>query len=84
MTAVVYTAETGLNYRKYRQGKIDKKTFWRKTRVHTASTLGGVAGGIGGAAAGFALGTLIFPGVGSLIGSLAGGIAGGMGASAIS
>ena len=74
----MYTAQTGLNYRRYKKGKIDKKEFWKRVKMGSVTTVGGVVGGTGGAAAGFAIGTLILPGIGSIIGAVAGGIAGGM------
>lgn len=76
---LMYTAQTGINYRKYRKGRINKKEFWKRMKLNSANAVGGMAGGTGGAAAGFALGTVIFPGVGSVIGAVFGGIAGGYG-----
>ena len=78
VSAFVYTAQTGLNYRKYKKGKIDKKEFWRRAKLGSFTTIGSIAGGAGGLAAGFAIGTALFPGVGTIIGAVAGGIAGGL------
>ena len=75
--AFVYTAQTGLNYRRYKKGKIDKKEFWHRMKLNSVTTVGSMAVGSGGAAAGFAVGTLIFPGVGSIVGAVVGGLAGG-------
>jgi outer membrane lipoprotein SlyB len=75
--AFIYTAQTGLNYRRLRKGEIDKKEFWHRMRVNSVTTVGSMAVGSGGAAAGFAVGTLLFPGVGSIVGAVVGGIAGG-------
>ena len=75
--AFVYTAQTGLNYRRYKKGRISKKEFWRRVKLNSVTTVGSLAVGSGGAAAGFALGTVLFPGVGSVVGAVVGGIAGG-------
>eukprot|EP00347_Sterkiella_histriomuscorum_P023181 403335641 len=75
--AFVYTAQTGLNFRRYKKGNITKKEFWRRMKLNSVTTVSSVAGGSGGAAAGFAIGTAMFPGVGSIVGAVVGGIAGG-------
>jgi len=75
--AFIYTAQTGLNYRRYKKGRITKKEFWRRVKLNSVTTVGSLAVGSGGAAAGFALGTVIFPGIGSVVGAVVGGIAGG-------
>ena len=75
--AFIYTAQTGLNYRRYKKGKIDKKEFWRRLKLNSVTTVGSMAVGSGGAAAGFAVGTMIFPGVGSVVGAVVGGLASG-------
>ena len=82
--AFVYTAQSGLNYRKYKKGKIPKKEFHRRMKLSSFTMIGGLAGGSGGAAAGFAVGSLVFPGVGSIVGSVVGGIAGGVFGSKVS
>lgn len=76
--AVVYTAISGLNYRRYKKGYITKVEFWKRMRVGAVSTVGGIAGGTSGAAAGFAVGTAVSPGFGSILGAIVGGTAGGM------
>lgn len=75
--AFVYTAQTGLNYRRLKKGEIDKKEFWHRMKLNSVTTVGSMAVGSGGAAAGFAVGTFLFPGVGSIVGAVVGGIAGG-------
>lgn len=75
--AFIYTAQTGLNYRRLSKGEIDKKEFWRRTKLNSVTTVASLAGGAGGAAAGFALGTAIFPGIGTIVGTVVGGLAGG-------
>ncbi len=84
MVGIFYTAQTGINYRRYKKGVIDKKEFWRRLKLNSVTTVGSLAGGSGGAAAGFALGSLIFPGVGSIIGAVVGGVAGGIAGEKIS
>lgn len=75
--AFVYTAHTGLNYRKYKKGQMTKKEFWSLAKMNSVTTVSSMAGGSGGAAAGFALGTTIMPGVGSIVGTIVGGLIGG-------
>jgi hypothetical protein len=75
---IVYTAETGVNYKKLKRGQISKDEFWKRTKVRAAGTFGGIAGGTGGTVAGFTMGTMIFPGVGSVVGAVMGGFAGGV------
>lgn len=75
--AFIYTAQTGLNYRKLKKGQISKKEFWHRVKINSVTTVSSLAVGSGGAAAGFAIGTAMMPGVGSVIGAVVGGIAGG-------
>lgn len=75
--AFIYTAQTGLNYRRYKKGQIDKKEFWHRMRLNSVVGVGSTVVGSGGAAAGFALGTAVMPGIGSIIGAVVGGLAGG-------
>ena len=75
---IVFTAKIGLNYRKLKKNEISKSEFWKRMRVNSVSTVGGLAVGTGGAAAGFFLGTLIIPGVGSIVGAVVGGLVGGI------
>ena len=76
--AFAYMADSGLNYRRYRMGKISPKNFWSQTSLLSLTTLEGLAGGAGGVALGFALGTLLLPGLGGVIGTMIGGVAGGL------
>jgi hypothetical protein len=78
MMAFAYIAESGLNYRRYLQGKISPTEFWTQTSLLSLTTIEGLAGGAGGVALGFALGTILLPGIGSLLGSIVGGLAGGL------
>lgn len=74
---VMYTAQTGINYRKYKQGKIDKKQFEYSTKIGAVETIGGIGGASGGAALGFAIGSVgAVPG--AIIGTVIGGIIGGI------
>ncbi len=83
-SGLIFTAKTGLNYRKLKKGEISKKEFWKNFRRNGAGLVGGIAGGSGGAAAGFAIGTALFPGVGSILGTIAGGVAGAIGGEKLS
>jgi hypothetical protein len=74
----VYIADAGLNYRKYREGKISASEFWTSTSLLSLATLGGLVGGVGGTALGCALGTMLLPGIGTVVGSVVGGVAGGL------
>ena len=76
--AFVYTAKAGLNYRRYRTGKIDKQEFWHRMKINSVTSVSSMAVGTAGAASGFALGTIFFPGVGSVVGAVVGGMAGGI------
>ena len=76
MMAFIYTAKTGLNYRKYKRGKMSKEDFINWFKKHTVETIGSLMGGGLGSALGFFGGSLIMPGVGSAVGAIAGGIAG--------
>ena len=78
MMAFAYIAESGLNYRRYLEGKISPTEFWTQTSLLSLTTIEGLAGGAGGVALGFALGTILLPGIGSLLGSIVGGLAGGL------
>lgn len=74
----MYTAQTGLNYRRFKKGKIDKKELKKRIKMNSITTVGGLAGSTGGAAAGFAIGTVMLPGLGSILGTIVGGIGGGI------
>ena len=76
--AFVYTANAGLNYRRYKKGTIDKGEFWHRMKINSVTQLSSAAVGSGGAAAGFAIGTFFMPGLGSVLGAVFGGIAGGL------
>lgn len=74
---VMYTAQLGINYRKYKKGAISKQTFERSAQLGAAQTVIGIGGASGGAALGFALGS--FASVpGAIIGTVVGGVIGGI------
>jgi len=74
--AFVYMADSGLNYRRYKEGKISAQKFWTQTSLLSLNTIEGLTGGAGGLALGFTIGSIIMPGIGSLLGSLVGALAG--------
>lgn len=75
---IVYLAETGINYRRYRRGDISKDEFKKRMKQGAVGTVGGLACGSAGALLGFLIGSAIFPVVGSIAGILAGGVVGGL------
>lgn len=74
--AFAYIADSGLNYRRYKEGKISPQRFWTQTSLLSLTTIEGLAGGAGGLALGFTIGSILMPGIGSLVGSMVGAIAG--------
>lgn len=76
--AAIYTAQTGINYRKYKKGEITKKEFKRRAELGAVTVIGGLTGATAGSAVGFAIGTVGGP-IGQIIGIIVGGIAGGIG-----
>jgi phage-related tail protein len=78
IAAVTCAVEVGLVYRDYKKGKIDGKTFFKKSAMKVLSTTAGTVSGAVGAGIGASIGTLIFPGVGTVIGAIVGGILGGI------
>lgn len=75
---VVYLAETGINYRRYKRGAISKEEFKSRLKQGAVGTVGGLACASAGAALGFVIGSACFPVVGSIVGVLVGGVAGGV------
>ncbi len=73
-----------MNYRRLKNGEIDKKEFWHRLKLNSVTSVSSMAVGSGGAAAGFAIGTAIMPGIGSIVGSIVGGLAGGFAGEKIS
>ena len=75
---VLYTAQMGINYKNYKKGKMDKKTFQRSASLGAVQTVSGIGCASGGAAVGFAVGSVAGP-PGMVIGTIVGGIMGGIG-----
>lgn len=59
--ASIYTAQTGINYRKYKKGQITKKEFKRRAELGGVTIIGGLTGATAGSAIGFAIGTIAGP-----------------------
>jgi surface antigen len=75
---VIFIAETGINFRQLKKGKISKKEFNDRLKQGAVGTVGGLACASAGGAVGFLIGSSIFPVVGSVIGVFVGCIAGGI------
>ena len=75
---VIYIAETGINYRRYKRGDITKDEFKKRVKQGAVGTVGGLACASAGAAIGFLIGSALFPVVGSVAGVLIGGVVGGL------
>jgi hypothetical protein len=56
--ATVYTAQTGINYKKYKAGKITKKEFKRRAELGAVTLSGGLVGATAGAGVGFMIGSV--------------------------
>lgn len=76
--SVLFVAEAGINYRRYKKGKIDKKEMKLRLRNNGVGSLTGMAGAAVGATVGFLIGSAAFPMVGSVIGVILGGAMGGV------
>jgi outer membrane lipoprotein SlyB len=76
--AVIFIAETGINYHFMKKGLITKKEFKKRMKLRAVGTVGGLACASGGAALGFLAGSAAFPVVGSIVGVILGGFAGGL------
>jgi hypothetical protein len=74
--SVIYLAEIGVNFRRYKRGAISKEEFVSKAKTHTVGTVGSICGGIAGSTIGFLIGSALFPIAGTIIGTALGGIAG--------
>lgn len=73
---LIYIAETGMNYRKYKKGLITKREFKKRMVFGAFGKLAMIGGTAIGSMAGFAIGTAVFPGIGTITGVVIGGIAG--------
>lgn len=72
---ILYTAQTGLNYRKLKKGKMTDSQFQRARQLGAYALATSIVGATGGAAVGFAMGSVVGP-VGSIFGTVVGGIYG--------
>lgn len=76
LAGLVFIAESGLNFRRYKQGKISKKECIARVKHGAAGTVGSMIGVTAGVAIGFTAGSALFPVVGSLVGAGIGAVAG--------
>ena len=76
----MFSAQNGLNYRRYKKGVITKDEFKNRTKKGAVAQVGGITGSASGMFAGFFAGQVLIPipVVGALVGCLVGGFAGGM------
>lgn len=75
---LVFVAETGINYRRYKRGDITKAEFKDRLKQNAVGTVGGLACASAGALLGFLAGSAVFPVVGSIVGVFLGGVVGGI------
>ena len=75
-TALIFLAETGVNYRRYKKGKITESQFKKLVAHGAVGSVGSLIGISAGVAIGFSAGTAVFPVVGSLIGAGIGAVGG--------
>jgi len=75
-SGLIFVAETGVHYRRYKKGKISKEEFTHLVAHGAVGTVGSLVGVTAGTALGFAAGSAIFPVVGSLIGAGIGAVGG--------
>lgn len=80
VAGTIFSAQTGINYRKYKKGIISRKEFKRRTKRSGVRQTGTVIGSSTGAAGGFIVGQLLIPlpVVGGIIGTVVGGTIGGI------
>ena len=76
----IFSAQTGLDYRKMKKGEISKSEFKKRTKRGAFATTGSLVGTTGGMVGGFFAGQLLIPipVVGGIIGTVVGGFAGGL------
>ena len=76
--AILLAAQTTVDYKKVKAGKMDKKEFKRRLKLNGAGAGAGILGASAGGATGFLIGSAIFPVVGSAVGAFAGAMIGGI------
>ena len=83
---VIYSAQTGIDYRKFKKGLITHDEFKTRAKRGAFASTGGVLGSAGGMVGGFFVGQALIPipVVGGVIGTFAGGMAGGLGGAKVS
>ena len=74
--SILFLAEAGINYRRMKTGKIDRKEFRLRLRNNGVCSVGGLAGAASGSTIGFLIGSAAFPIVGSFLGVIIGGVIG--------
>lgn len=77
--AILLAAQTTVDYKKVKAGRMDKKEFKRRLKLNGVGAGGGILGASAGGATGFLIGSAIFPGIGSAVGAFAGALVGGVG-----
>lgn len=55
-SSVIFSAKTGLDYRRYKQGKMTKEEFTQTTKKSAFATTGSLVGTTGGMVGGFIVG----------------------------
>ena len=80
LSGVIFSAQTGLDYRSYKRGEISKSEFSKRTKRGAFTISGALMGKTGGMVSGFFVGQAMipFPVLGGIVGGVVGGIAGGL------
>lgn len=80
VVGMVFSCQTGLDYRRFKKGLITKNEFKKRLRRGAFVTTGNLAGSSGGMVTGFVIGQLLIPlpVLGGVIGTVVGGICGGI------
>ena len=79
VSGIIFSAQTGISYRKMKKGEITKAEFKQRTKKNTFTTTGSIVGKTGGMMGGFLAGQLLIPVpiLGGVVGTIVGGFAGG-------
>lgn len=80
IVGVVFSAQTGLDYRRLKKGTITKAEFKKRLRRGAFVSTGNLAGGTSGMVGGFVIGQMLIPlpVLGGIIGTIVGGVIGGI------